>query len=172
VALTKTSQTYQDIEAAAEDLVYGTVLCIDPSIGSQSSMPGWAIYEAGLLTSSGVLHIDPTGTQVERLRFLGGVLRSLFETFDPDVLVYEKVPVSAHGGGRSQVGHASLLMASGVVLSIPGPDYTVGIMPISWKKLVRPTYRKGDEQDAIEIGYICIEEARKILGERDADEAS
>jgi hypothetical protein len=58
--------------------------------------------------------------------------------------------------------HASLLKALGAILSVPGPDGYVGIMPVSWKKMIRNTYEKGDEADAVEIGYIVIECAAQI----------
>jgi hypothetical protein len=35
-------------------------------------------------------------------------------------------------------------------------------MPVSWKKMIRNTYEKGDEADAVEIGYIVIECAAQI----------
>ncbi len=158
--LTKTSQTYKEIRENAVLLVSGTVLSIDPSIGSYSSMPGWAVYEAGELVESGRLELDPSLPIPLRLSRL---VRKLALLPVPDILVYEKLPVSAHGGGRSQVGHASLLMALGATLSVYGELPTVGIMPISWKKLVRPEYVKGDEADAIEIGHIVVTSAKDIL---------
>ena len=60
------------------------------------------------------------------------------------------------------VAHASLLKALGAILSVPGPDGYVGIMPVSWKKMVRDTYTKGDEADAVEIGHVIIECAAQI----------
>jgi hypothetical protein len=61
------------------------------------------------------------------------------------------------------IAHASLHKALGVILSVPGPTGFVGIMPFSWKKLVRDTYVKGDEADAVEMGYVAIEVAHEIM---------
>jgi hypothetical protein len=36
-------------------------------------------------------------------------------------------------------------------------------MPVSWKAAARDTYVKGDEQDAIEIGWVAISTAYGIL---------
>jgi hypothetical protein len=161
MSVSKSSQTYAEIRNASEKLLSGVVLCIDPSIGSHSSMPGYAVYQAGELHQSGTITIDPDGTQWGRLQALARKVHQIILTFQPDVLIYEKVPVSAHGG-RSQVSHASLLMAVGAILSVPGPDHYVGMMPVSWKPLARESYIKSDEADAVEIGWVTIEEARKI----------
>jgi hypothetical protein len=83
--------------------------------------------------------------------------------YDPDCLIYEEIPVG--GPGRNIASHVTLLKAVGIILSVPGPKYYVGIYPVSWKKLVRPTYVKSDEGDAIEFGYICVQEARQIIEE-------
>lgn len=159
--ISKSSQTYEELRQNASALIGGIVLCIDPSIGSMSSMPGFAVYVKGTLTESGTLEIDPSGSIWSRLQQLSHGMRKLIRSFDPDVLVYEKVPVSAHSG-RSQVSHASLLYSVGAILSISGPVGYVGLMPVSWKPLVRPEYVKGDREDAVEIGWIAIEEAKRI----------
>jgi hypothetical protein len=78
-----------------------------------------------------------------------------------DVCVYEQVPVSAHGG-RSQVSHASLLMAVGVTMAAVDARMFIGIPPVTWKKHASPGYVKGDEQDAIEMGRIVIEMAKAL----------
>ena len=157
----KGSNIFEAIRKSRKPLVSDTVLVVDPSIGSRSSAPGWAVYQVGKLVESGILIIDSEAPKWERLRELHRQLRNLSKKWDPYVCVYEDVPVTAHGG-RSQVGHASLLMAVGVVLAaIDAPNF-VPMPPVSWKRWVRPEYEKGDEQDAIEIGWITIEMARNI----------
>lgn len=163
MALGKDSKAYKSIAKHCSDLALGTVVSIDPSIGSGKggSLPGYAVYEAGELVKSGVFEIQESTDVPWRLQSLTDHLFCLYEEHRPDVLVYEDIPAQNHGGNA--VGHASLLKAVGAILSVPGPDGFVGIMPVSWKKLVRPGYVKGDEADAIEIGWICIQEARRIL---------
>lgn len=158
---TKT-EAYQDIEAATRELTQGLVVSLDPSIGSSSSMPGWAVYRKGELVRSGTFLIPHRGSSIpERLRALASSVRKLYAEYPPDILVYEQIPAQRHGGNAG--AHASLLKAVGAILSVPGPDKYVGIVPVSWKAMARDTYVKGDEQDAIEIGYVAITVAHAIL---------
>lgn len=162
----KQTQVYTNIRNACGELVNGVVLVVDPSIGSTSSMPGWAAYIGGVLQDSGTLQIDlPQATETPRwtrLRQVYQQLSRMSAAWKPDVCIYEEVPVSAHSG-RSQVSHASLLNAVGVTMAaIEAPSF-VGIPPITWKKFVTADYVKSDEQDAVEMGRIVIAMAREIL---------
>lgn len=159
--LGKYTKAYGEIESAVKPILEGQIVCIDPSIGSSSSMPGWAVYRAGLLVDSGTFSINPNQSIPDRLRTLNGLMRKLYNVYTPDVLCYEDIPPLRQGGGNA-TSHASLLKAVGAILCIPGPDHYVGIQPISWKKMVREEYRKGDEEDAIELGWIIIQEAARI----------
>lgn len=162
----KKTNIYTNIRDNCKQLVEGTVLVVDPSIGSMSSMPGWAAYIGGLLQDSGTLEIDlPQATETPRwvrLKQVYQQLRNLSTGWKPDVCIYEEVPVSAHAG-RSQVSHASLLNAVGVTMAAIDANKFVGIPPISWKRYVPEDYVKGDEEDAIQMGRIVIEMAREIL---------
>lgn len=162
MTLGRDTAAYGDIRNSLTTILRGVVIAIDPSIGSSSSMPGWALYRAGALISSGTLGINPDQSVWKRLRDLARAMRSLYKETDPDVLVYEEIPSQRYGGGGNANAHASLLKAVGVILSIPGPDVCVGLHPLSWKKMVRETYVKGDEADAVEMGWIAIAEAARI----------
>jgi len=161
----KSSAAYAAIRENVLPLTRGIVLVVDPSIGSQSSLPGWAVYGGGdSLLDSGVIPMDVTESRPYRLRAVYDKLENLTTAWQPHVIVYEEVPVMAHAG-RSQVSHASLLNAVGVTLAathLPGVGY-VGIQPIVWKKRVSADYVKGDEADAIEMGQIVIAMAHEIL---------
>lgn len=161
MSLTKTSRAYSDIEANLKGILEGVVISIDPSIGSSSSMPGWAVYKAGDYVASGTFEIPAHRPLPEKLRRLAYHVRKLYDDYPADVLVYEDIPSQRYGMGNANA-HASLLKALGAILSVPGPEGYVGIMPVSWKKLVRDTYQKGDEADAVEIGYVVIECAAQI----------
>lgn len=154
------SECYKQISKCSYFLVRGTVLAVDPSVGSHSSMPGWAVYRNGRLVSSGVIQLEADAAIWTRLRQLVYELRKLHTQYNPDVLVYENIPAQRYGGGNAG-SHASLLKSVGAILSVSGTDHVVGIMPISWHKLARSTYVKSDKNDAEEIAYVCIEEARK-----------
>lgn len=137
-------------------------MSVDPSIGSTSSQPGWAIYRKGNFIEGGIIPIPHHLSVPKRLRMLANGIRKLYRQYDPDVLIYEEITsVNNRVGGNSNA-HASLLKALGVILSVPGPEGYVGIFPISWKKLARPEYIKGDKEDAIEIGYVVIQLAKEI----------
>lgn len=163
MTLSKTSKTYEEVRSCLHPLLEGVVCCFDPSIGSTSSQPGWAVSIAGELQASGTFEINPTGTIPARLHTLHGYVRKLYNEWDPDVCIYEQIPAQRTGGGGNAWAHASLLKSLGVILSVPGPDHYVSIFPVSWKAMVRDTYVKGDEADAREILYVVIQEARRIL---------
>lgn len=162
IVISKTSKAYESIATCVKELTEGLVISTDPSIGSTSSMPGWAVYRAGVLIDSGIFEIPPHKSIPDRLCILHNHFRKLYIKYPPDVLVYEEIPAQRHGGGGNAWGHASLLKSVGAILSVPGPENYVGILPISWKKLTRPEYVKGDEADAVEIGHIVLGIARTI----------
>jgi hypothetical protein len=162
--LGRDTKAYSQIRGCLTQLIEGMVLSVDPSIGSTSSMPGWAVYRAGVLMASGTIEIDASLPVWKRLRRLVHGIRKLYKLWEPDVCVYEDIPAQRHGGGNAEA-HASLLKAVGAILSVSGPDYYVGLHPLSWKKMIRSTYVKGDREDAEEIGYIAIQEARRIREE-------
>ena len=159
--LGKDSQAYLQIQEHVKELLEGVVVSIDPSIGSSSSMPGYAVYRAGELLESGTFVIAHRDVSVaDRLRALHNHVRKLYNKYNPDVLVYEDIPSTRHGGGAG--GHASLLKALGAILAVPGPAGHVGLYPVSWKSEARETHVKGDEQDAVEIGWVAIQVANRI----------
>lgn len=164
--ITKTSGCYEATVANLKPLLEGVAISIDPSIGSTSSMPGYAVYRQTELIDSGILRIPPHLKVWERLRRLANHMRRLYKTYDPDILIYEEIPSQRQGGGNAN-SHASLLKALGVILSVPGPDGYVGIYPVSWKKHARSSYVKGDEEDAREIGYVVLELAKRIRQEKE-----
>jgi hypothetical protein len=165
--ITRSTKVWGEIRNALPEILDGVILSIDPSSGSTSSMPGWALYRKGELVESGIIEISYQHELPYRLRELHKYMHQLIDEFSPDVLVYEDLPPRHYRGGKSAYhgndkGHASLLKSLGVIISIPGPDFYVGIHPLTWKRLVREDYVKGDESDAIEMGYIVINQAHKI----------
>lgn len=156
----KKTKLYQEVSRFRGPLVYGNVLCIDPSIGSSSSSPGWAYYQAGQLIDSGIIRTGGSHLELwQRARRLGSSIKLLCDEFRVDILIYEDIPASS---GFNQNAVASLLKAVGIVLACSESSHVLGIHPASWKNYVRPEYKKGDKEDAIEIGYIAISLARHI----------
>ena len=159
--LKDTVREYKDIRRLLRPLVRGLVVAVDPSIGSTSSMPGWAAYRAGELVGSGVLEIDASA-ETHRLRYVALALAKVYRCYPPDVLVYEDIAPRRYGGGSAH-GHASLLKSVGAILSVPGPDHHLGLRPTQWKRQVRESYVKGDEADAIEMGYVAVSTAQWVI---------
>lgn len=157
----KKTDLYQDVAAALTLLLRGTVISIDPSVGSTSSMPAYAVYYKGKLVSANIIPIDKHSTIPERLQALHIAIHEIYKEWKPDILVYEDIPSQRYGGGNAEA-HASLLKALGAILAVRGPRATVRSKPMVWKRLARSTYVKGDKEDAIEIGYTAIELARFI----------
>jgi Holliday junction resolvasome RuvABC endonuclease subunit len=154
------SALYKAVTPHCEVLLTGTVLVIDPSIGSSSSAPGWAVYENSQLHGAGT--IDTGGSHLplwQRARNLADEIRALCDDYAPTLLVYEDIPATSGFNANAQ---ASLLKAVGIVLAASTTDDCLGVHPASWKNYVRATYNKGDEEDAIEIGYIVTQLARRI----------
>lgn len=154
--ITKTSKLYPLMQKYHKLLLKGTLLSIDPSIGSNSSMPGWAVYTAGELIDSGTIAIPPKDEVPVRLQLLSRKVRQLIDMYKPDIMIYEEIPSQRHGGGNANA-HASLLKAVGTILSVEGPVGHLGLHPQTWKRLTRDGYEKGDEEDAIEMGWIALD---------------
>ena len=163
--LSKQARAYTEVIEASYHIINGVIVAIDPSVGSNSSMPGYAVYDAGKLVESGVFNIAPSGTLPERLTKLNYFMRKLLDMYKPSVLIYEEIPPQRYGGGNANA-HASLLKSVGVILSISGPMHYVGFTPMSWKKMARSTYIKGDKEDAEEIGYIAYTQAIRLSEEK------
>lgn len=163
----KKNKLYGEVERLSAELALGNVLVVDPSIGSSSSLPGWAVYKHGSLVDSGVIHTGGSHLHLwQRARRLKAAIEILCNEYKFDVLVYEDIPATS---GFNQNAIASLLKAVGIVLACTESSHVLGVHPASWKNYVRPDYTKGDKEDAIEIGHIVIGLANRIREERDTD---
>lgn len=165
--MSKTAQLSQiagKIEEYSRLILSGRVVCIDPSAGSGSSMPGYAIYEAGKLIESGLIQIDTTLPLHLRLHELGRTLREEFPA--PDILVVEYIGGYAFGPLRYNINaYHSLIKSAGVVVSSFCVDKIIEVPPNVWKKYVDEDYVKSDEADAIYIGSYVIRAALGTLPE-------
>lgn len=160
-----TSVYYKRIRKIASLICEGNLLAIDPSCGSTSSLPGWAHYRGGVLIASGVIGVDITMDLYPRLQVVADGVRSLSYNTNASVLIYEDPPaVRFHKSGRTSSGsQASLIKSVGAIMGASMADHAIGLRPSVWKKMVRATYVKSDERDAIEMGYIVIKVAKEIL---------
>lgn len=158
--VTKKSKLYEGVSSLADVLSTGSVFVVDPSIGSSSSSPAWALYRKGTLIESDTISTGGSHTPLwSRARMLGQAIAYLTNLHWPDVLVYEDIPATS---SYNQNAVASLLKAVGIILACSKSEHVLGIHPASWKPYVRPEYKKGDREDAVEIGHIVTSLAAHI----------
>lgn len=153
---------YKSIRTYTKQILEGTLVAIDPSCGSSSSDPGYAIYSNGLLVESGIIPLNKERELAYRLQELRAALFAKFGC--PTVLVVEHIPPRRFGKG-SAVSHASLLQAMGVALASTDSGILLRIRPQDWQRLAAPIWSKAtksDEADAIAIGWAVIRLAREI----------
>jgi len=137
----------------------GKLLAIDPSSGSRSSMPGYALYKRGNLETCGMISIPLDGVNrhlYKRLRYLNQSLE-MFKTVD--VLLIEEIPLK--GGGRAISGHISLLQAVGVIIASVQAGVVIPVPICVWKKNLSPDYKKTDVNDALALATTTLNLANR-----------
>lgn len=148
----------------AAELTTGMVFSVDPSIGSQSSQPGYAVWIGGELVDSGTIELGcsktaPTSSRLHHLRM------SLEKEFDkPNVVIVERVVANARAKAYNNNTAVKANQAIGVVMAqwdVP----IIEVSPNSWKATAKdlPKYEKTDEWDAIAIGWCCLVKATTYL---------
>lgn len=157
----------QQVKKYRETILSGSLLAIDPSSGSQGSLPGFALFHAGTFVEAGTIGLPRSGDIKVRLRHL---LLSLQNEFDePDVLVLENLPSFMTSGGTSfrTRGVLNLHKAHGIALASFETNRIVEVSPQSWhfhmKKLQEEKgsgeYIKCDRNDAIAMAVTVYREA-------------
>lgn len=165
--MAKLSKLAESVGQYADQLQNGYMLAIDPSSGSTSSLPGWAIFRQGKLDDAGTLEL-PRGTRsiANRLFLLRNALFTEFE--EPDILVIEQIaPVlPSKNGAFLHKGASSLIKSVGAILStwdVP----TLEVAPMTWHSMTPPEYRKGDCVDSQMIGWAAMIVLARIRGEKE-----
>jgi hypothetical protein len=137
-----------NVKQYAETIVKGRVLAIDPSSASGESKPGYAVFEAGEMTESGIIAVNHKQPVQKRLREISECLR---EEFEPcDILAIEKL--------RGHTCPPPLWWSVGSVQSSVTVEASIEV-PITWWKAwskVKADYKKSDRDDAIVIGESLI----------------
>ena len=165
------SKLSQEVSQYADQLLSGYCICIDPSSGSQGSVPGYAIFRGGKLDDAGTIEL-PRGSRVlsNRLFLLQQALRTEFE--QPDLLIVEGVPMvmGSTGGGNFHRGNGALIKAVGATIATwdcPILEPT----PMAWHALLKgdqkASYVKTDANDAVMLGYCCLTHLARSRGEAD-----
>ena len=160
----KTSKIYQAVKANADTVLNGRLLAIDPSTGSRSSMPGFAVFKQGQLIESGIIQIKYDQAQNIRLHRIVETLRNEFQK--PDIIAFENIPpVSFKGGiGMNSNAVTSLQRAVGAIISCWDCP-AVPVATSAWKGYKGEDYKKSDEWDSICIGRCVIGIAKDIKKE-------
>lgn len=140
----------------------GTMLCVDPSIGSHSSMPGYAVYVEGQLMDSGIIRLPTSGDHIRRLYELNRSLREDFSEQVYDILVIEEIPMVRYEKfGRSLQAQIPLHRAVGCVLGALPIGVCLEIPPQTWRMYLDVAqYDKNDESDAVMLGYAALQLAK------------
>ncbi len=148
---------YIKIRNLAPQILNGTLIAIDPS-SAGTSLPGFAIFEAGELVTSGEIAMSRKRMPVyERLPVIYERIAKLTPE-PPDVFCLEMI--------RSQGGR-ELHWGVGTSIAAARTPNVVELPNQCWKALakVSPGYFKGDAQDAEMIGKSVILLARKFTDE-------
>ncbi len=161
--MAKVTKLVEQVTPHINTVLGGTLLAIDPSSGSKGSQPGYALYHAGELQSSGYLNLGSGYALERRLYALGKCLREEFDK--PDILVTEKLAAFFGEGKQTwSTGNViSLHQSVGVVMSVWDTPL-VQVAPMSWRQHIPANYKKGDEADAVMLGYTALFTAAKLAG--------
>lgn len=159
---TKKSKTVLQIETCIDKILNGTLLSIDPSIGSTKSSPGWALFVNGQLAGSGLVKIDKTLPRNKKLYELNRQLKEDFLT--PDVVAVEDIPMVQFNRAVPMNANSlgTLQRAVGAISSAWNIDAFIEVHPASWQRWKPEDYVKSDEADAICIGLCVIGLAKEI----------
>lgn len=157
------SKTYQKIKPLAKLITTGKLLCVDPSTGSQSSMPGFAWYNKGELEESGVIEVD---ARLNRSLRLYEISRTIKEEFPkPDILIVEYIPPVRYKGGMNSNALMALQKAIGAIMAAHPFENLLEIPEAAWRSHKPEKYIKSDEWDAITLGICAINIAKQVIQE-------
>lgn len=147
----------------------GRFLSLDPSSGSTSSMPGYAIFENGKLLEAGILELSVGKELNFRLQELGHLLRTEFQNVElvivedvPAIPIYTQKQAMAKGKTfmtTKQV--ASLQKSAGLCIGSFHPDIpTIRVSPLTWSAYKRNydwQVEKNDTNDAVIMGMTVLQ---------------
>lgn len=138
-------------------IIDGTLLAIDPSTGSESSLPGYAVFQNGQLVESGVITLDLAGNRAQRLYEINRTIREDFSQYKFDAIAVEDIGYFM--GKMNARAVVSLQRAVGAIIAAYPTECLIEVPSNAWQKHRFKGYVKGDEQDAICIGLCVINTA-------------
>lgn len=149
----------------------GMVVGIDPSCFSESSSPGYSIWEGGVERERGTLDEFFAGDIIRlsleaRLQVVGHAVRALLEDADPGktIVAVERISSRPYGARRfSSTAHASLTMSVGAAIAGIDTGFSVlFVRPSEWHAHTPEDYVKGDAADASAIAGALVAVAGAI----------
>lgn len=140
---------YRKVALHADRILSGTLLAIDPASGG-TSVPGFAIFYAGELQTSGTVEFPKRKADIyQRLQYLHEKVSKLLPV-PPDVFGVEEI--------HKAIASNQLLWATGVSIAAAAAPATIEVPLNVWKSLAKatPGYIKGDAMDAEMIGRSLV----------------
>ena len=157
----------KDMAFYKDKILHGRVLSVDPSSGSKSSDPGWAIFQNGILEDAGIIELPKRETLRVRLRLLFEDLVTLSEGID--VVLIEEMPIKPirvkSGFKISDAAFNSLIQSVGASkVAFPITLPTINVPASLWSRIAREhgwaansqRYTKTDTTDAVRIGLAAL----------------
>ena len=138
-------------------VIDGTLLAIDPSTGSESSLPGYAVFKAGQLVESGTITLDITLNRAQKLYEINRTIREDFGEYKFDAIAVEDIGYFM--GKMNAKAVVSLQRAVGAIVAAYPTECLIEVPSNAWQKHKYKGYVKGDEADAICIGLCVINTA-------------
>lgn len=137
-------------------LLHGRIIAIDPASGS-SSMPGWALFEAGELVAMGTIELNARLPIQGRLNMMFAALSNGIGQPPPDLLIMEEI--------RGRMAHAFLFWACGVIAAAFSSSALLELPVSFWRAILPEGYTKADDTDAAYIGLSAILLAKELHDE-------
>lgn len=131
-----------------------TLLAVDPSSGGTGGL-GWAFFRGGKLERSGVFFANSKDKVHLRLVTLATQLEQFHGV---DFLAVESLPRRVHH---------YVMWSVGVVIAAVAPKELKEIPIKTWKEVAREqgdNYKKGDEADALCIGFAALRATGRLAG--------
>jgi len=149
-------QLKHQLRLLAPRIASGLVIAIDPSSGSRDSVPGFAVFRAGELLTSGEIDIPYRKPIAERLQLLHAAVLKLTPE-PPDVFIVEEIK-------GQNFSHRFLHWALGSTIAAARTTTLVECPINLWKSLAKiyPGYLKGNAMDAEMIGMSVILYAKHL----------
>ena len=140
-----------------QHILNGKMLVIDPSSGSSGSMPGYALFDEGIMVEYGNIEITLPNPIHVRLQELNKIILEEFSA--PDVFVIENIPPSM-GFSTSGLAVRNLHRSVGTIMGAVKCEPIIEITPMSWRRYIDGyDYKKSDWNDAIVMGFAVIDRA-------------